>query len=81
MPKQPESKPPFAVGDHVRSGYYGEEAHVVRRVRSVGRDARYESGWYASADGGEDCPHCKRPLGTPIGCVSAAHFTLAEPPQ
>jgi hypothetical protein len=54
----PENKP-LEIGDAIRYRYGDEAEKIPRKIRFV--EWNYLSRrWYASADGGEPCPHCGR---------------------
>ena len=71
-------KATLKVGDLVTSDYHHQEKTVVRKITKIKPDKQYGSGYYASADGGEPCPHCGRPFGTEINYVDSAWFVLVE---
>lgn len=66
-------------GMKVTSDFHAGEGDVVRTLTALERSSVYGSGWYASADGGEPCPHCQRPMGQPISAVDAHWFEPVEP--
>jgi hypothetical protein len=73
-----KSNPPFKVGDLVTSDFYRDNAKLVRKITSVRRDESCGSGWRASADGGEICPHCGRSE-KPIHAVDSPWFVPVKP--
>jgi hypothetical protein len=73
-----KTEPPFKKGDKVISDYYTDEALVVRKVTHVERRLDCQSGYLMSADGGEPCCQCDRPLGQPIASVDSAYFKPAK---
>ena len=67
----------FKVGDKVTTKFLGVDTKVIREITEISKDHRYGSGYQASADGGETCPHCGH-TAQQIYNVDAAWFTLAE---
>jgi hypothetical protein len=67
-------KAPFAIGDRVTSTFHEGEEKIVRRITMIERADHVETGWIASADGGETCPACGVPGGYSITGVSAWWF-------
>lgn len=68
----------MTVGMRVVSTFIRREEFVVRTLTAIAPDETCGSGFRASADGGDPCPHCHRPSGTPINGVDAAWFRPAD---
>lgn len=65
------------VGDKVLSDWYPGEEDVIRTITRVGEADLFPSGYVVSADGGGECPHCKRPYGKTIPLVDSGWFKKA----
>ncbi len=65
---------PLKVGDKVVTKFRQDEETIVRRITSVREMKGFESGYCASADGGEPCPTCARPFAEPIHSVDSGWF-------
>jgi len=72
------------VGDKVRTWYEIGAGKVTRRITSIEyvgtrwREDGTGSGYLASADPGEPCPHCNRLFAQPTGKIDAAWFIPVE---
>ncbi len=63
----------LTVGSKVTTDFYRNEEHIVRQILTLYPSDDHASGYVASADGGEICPHCGR-AGSPMRPVDAAWF-------
>ena len=68
------------VGDTVVTKFHSTEKDVIRRITSIQKYNKQicGSGWMATADGGGECPHCRREYGTPVHLIDAAWFIPAK---
>lgn len=66
-------------GDLVKSDFNEEEKNIIRKLINITKDAGCGSGYRASADAGEVCKCCKRPMGTEILGVDSAWFEKVSP--
>ena len=66
------------VGAKVTSDKVFSETKVIRKITFIAKSEKTGSGYIASADGGEPCPHCNHPMGKPIENVDAAWFNIVE---
>jgi hypothetical protein len=64
------------VGDVVVTDYRRDESGVKRKITGIMKSPVAESGFLASADGGEPCPHCGRTFAQPITMVDSAWFKV-----
>jgi hypothetical protein len=64
------NKPPFKVGDKVRTTYHHREENVIHTVYKVVKDQWCVSGWRVNADGGTPCPTCGAVKGKPVSADS-----------
>jgi hypothetical protein len=69
------------VGDRVTTAYHPEEAEIVRTVTRVEPYIKSQTGVVASADGGDPCVGCGRPLGRVIGLVDSSWFRKEVEPE
>ena len=70
------NKPPFEIGDKVRTYYHPESSTVVRQVIRCVADAECGSGWRVWVDNGGVCPTCGRERGMPISDgIDSSWFT------
>jgi len=59
---------PFSKSSSTYSG------NIVRRITGIGRDKRCNSGFWASANGGETCPTCGNAPAVSTGRIDASWF-------
>jgi hypothetical protein len=64
-------------GNKVTTDYDPSASDVVRTITKINKDARYGSGYRASADRGPVCSGCGRPYSSAIRDVDAAWFIPA----
>lgn len=66
------------VGDLVTTDWLVDKEDIVRKITTIYTDNQCGSGFRASADGGEPCKTCHRPLSNPVENVDANWFKQLE---
>jgi hypothetical protein len=67
-----------SVGDRVTTGFHRGEEAIIRTVTMVEVMPKSQTGIGVSADGGDPCVCCGRPLGRVVGLVDSSWYRLAH---
>ncbi len=73
------NKAPFKVGDLVTTDWdLQHDYSIIRKIINIHKDATRGSGWRASVDAGEPCPHCNRYYADTIEGIDGSWFIKME---